>query len=137
MHESANNPYRPYQPYRPLALLARGIPRLPLLISIVVLFAIIPPGTLSHGPDLCLWRHVLGVTACPACGTTRALVAFFHGQFGQAIAFNHNVVLTAPALLALIGSDLMIFLGRARARWRISPSRILSLGTGRLPGRAA
>jgi hypothetical protein len=35
----------------------------------------------------------------------RALAAFFHGHFAQALAFNRNVVVTAPLLLALFVQD--------------------------------
>jgi len=60
---------------------------------------------LQRGPDLCLWRHLFGVASCPACGSARALAAFFHGHFAQALVFNRNVLVTAPLLLTLAGRD--------------------------------
>ena len=76
---------------------------LPLTIAIL---ALISPETLTRGPDLCVWRHLFHLSACPACGSTRALAAFFHGHFGQALAFNRNVVVTAPLLVGLLLDNL-------------------------------
>ena len=88
-----------------MALFCRGVPRL-LAVGIVVTgFCILPPEALSRGPDLCLWRKLLHLAACPACGSTRALAAFFHGRFGDALAYNRNVLVTAPLLLALAAKD--------------------------------
>jgi hypothetical protein len=88
-----------------MALFCRGVPRL-LAVGIVVTgFCILPPEALSRGPDLCLWRKLLHLAACPACGSTRALAAFFHGRFGDALAYNRNVLVTAPLLIALAAKD--------------------------------
>jgi len=88
-----------------VALFCRGMPRL-LAISIVVAgFCILSPEALSRGPDLCLWRRLLHLAACPACGSTRALAAFFHGRWGEALAYNRNVLITAPVLIALAVKD--------------------------------
>jgi hypothetical protein len=76
---------------------------LPLTLAIL---AAVSPETLTRGPDLCLWRHLFHLSACPACGSTRALAAFFHGHLGQALAFNRNVVVTAPLLVGLLLDDL-------------------------------
>jgi hypothetical protein len=102
---------------RPLALFARGIPRPVALLAAVVTFAAVPPEAFARGPALCLWRFVFQVAACPACGSTRALAAFFHGRFTEALAFNRNVIVTAPLILALLGSDLLRSVGNARRGW--------------------
>ena len=81
---------------------ASRIPRLLALGLALVGFCFLSPETLAGSPDLCLWRHIFHLSACPACGSTRALAAFFHGDFAQALAFNRNVVLTAPLLVALL-----------------------------------
>ena len=88
-----------------VALFARGMPRWIVLLAALLAFCLVPPETWARAPNLCLWRHLFQVAACPACGTTRALAAFFHGQFARALAFNRNVVVTAPGLLALLGLD--------------------------------
>ena len=67
-------------------------------------FCLIPLDTWMRAPDLCLWRRFFHLAACPACGSTRALVAFFHGEWSAAWKYNANVVITAPALLALVVS---------------------------------
>jgi len=85
---------------------AKGIPRWAVLAGALGVFALVSPETLAHGPDLCLWRHLFHLSACPACGSTRALAAFFHGHFGQALAFNRNIVVTAPLLVGLLLDDL-------------------------------
>jgi hypothetical protein len=35
----------------------------------------------------------------------RALAAFFHGRWGEALAYNRNVLVTAPLLVALAVKD--------------------------------
>lgn len=71
----------------------------------LVVFVAVPPEILARGPDLCLWKHLFRLTACPACGSTRALAAFFHGRPRDALAFNRNVVVTAPFLVGLLVWD--------------------------------
>jgi Protein of unknown function (DUF2752) len=88
-----------------MALFARGLPRLAVLFVALAAFCLIPPEFLARGPDLCVWRHLLHVAACPACGSTRALAAFFHGRLRQALGYNRNVILTGPGLLILIVMD--------------------------------
>ncbi len=87
-------------------LFCRRLPRAAVLLPAVVFFCLAPPEALARGPALCLWQHLLHLAACPACGSTRALAAFFHGRFRDAFAFNHNVVVTAPLLLGLLAADL-------------------------------
>ena len=84
---------------------AGGIPRLAVLLFAVGTFSLIAPETLARGPSLCLWRHLFYPSACPACGTLRALTAFFHGSLGEALAFNRNVLITAPTLVGLVAVD--------------------------------
>ena len=74
--------------------------------------ALLSPETLGRGPDLCLWRHLFHLSACPACGSTRALAAFFHGNLRQALAFNRNVLVTAPLLVGMLLDDLRRAVGR-------------------------
>ena len=88
-----------------MPLFARGLPRLGVLLLLVAAFCLIPPELLSRGPDLCVWRKLLHIAACPACGSTRALAAFFHGRWQEGFAYNRNVVLTAPGILFLILRD--------------------------------
>jgi hypothetical protein len=35
----------------------------------------------------------------------RALAAFCHGRWGEALAYNRNVLVTAPVLIALAAKD--------------------------------
>jgi len=88
-----------------MALFSRGVPRLSAVAFMLAGFCILPPEALSRGPDLCLWRWLFHVAACPACGTLRALAAFFHGRFGDALAYNRNVLVTGPGLIALAVRD--------------------------------
>ena len=88
-------------------LFSKGIPRWLVLSFALASCCAIPPGLLARGPNLCIWRGLFHLAACPACGTTRALVAFFHGQFAQALAFNRNVVITAPGLIILLALDIL------------------------------
>jgi len=93
-----------------MALFSRGVPRLLAVAIVVAGFCIVPPEALSRGPDLCLWRRLLHLAACPACGSTRALAAFFHGRWGEAMAYNRNVLVTAPLLVMLAAKDALTVL---------------------------
>ncbi len=85
---------------------AKEIPRLAVLAMAIAFLCIVPPEALARGPNLCLWSHLFHIAHCPACGSTRALAAFFHGQMAQALAYNRNVLVTGPLLLLLFISDL-------------------------------
>ena len=77
-----------------------------LAVAVVLAgFCLLPPEALSGGPDFCLWRILLHLGACPACGSMHALAAFFHGRFGDALAYNRNVLVTAPGFIALAVKD--------------------------------
>ncbi len=90
-----------------MASFSRGIPRLFFLAIALTGFCLASPQVVSNGPNLCLWRTLFHLPACPACGSTRALAAFFHGQFAQALAYNRNVAITAPGLLLLLAQDVL------------------------------
>jgi Protein of unknown function (DUF2752) len=77
-------------------------------------FVAVPPDVLGHGPDICLWKHLFQLAACPACGSTRALSAMFHGHLTQALAYNRNVVVTGPLLIGLLLQDAVRGLGKLR-----------------------
>jgi hypothetical protein len=85
---------------------ARRLPRLAVLLAVLGFVSLASAPALERGPTLCLWRWLFHLSACPACGSTRALEAFVHGRWAEAWAFNHNVVVTAPALLLLLARDL-------------------------------
>ncbi len=82
------------------------------LVLALACFCFLPPHHLALGAYLCIWRRLFHLAACPACGSTQALAALFHGRLSEAVAFNPNVVVTAPGLLALIASDLRQVIGR-------------------------
>lgn len=100
-------------------MFAQGIPRVAVLLGALAGLCLVPPELLARGPDLCLWRHLFHIAVCPACGSTRALAAFFHGHLRQAFAYNRNIVVTAPALIALIVHDLA-----AMARRQVTLGRL-------------
>jgi hypothetical protein len=78
-----------------------------VLLLAIGFFCVVRPEALARGPALCLWRTIFHLAACPACGSTRALAAFFHGRFSDALAFNRNVIVTAPLLLGLVAADVL------------------------------
>jgi len=88
-----------------MAVFCKGISRWMVLSLAVLVLMAVPPEVLARGPDLCLWKHLFRIQACPACGSTRALAAFFHGQLTQALAYNRNVLLTGPLLIGLLLQD--------------------------------
>jgi hypothetical protein len=89
-------------------------------------FCLIPLDAWTALPSLCLWRKLFHVSACPACGTTRALAAFFQGEWAAAWKYNANVLVTAPGLLALLARDSMHLWKKIRS----TPSSSLRSGTG-------
>ena len=88
-----------------MAIFSKGISRLTVLALAIAVFVAVPPEMMARGPDICLWKHLFHLAACPACGSTRALAAFFHGRLTQALAYNRNVVVTGPLLIGLLASD--------------------------------
>jgi len=95
-----------------MALFCRGVPRLLPVAIMIAGFCLLPPEAFSRGPDLCLWKSLFHLGACPACGSLHALAAFFHGRFGEALAYNRNVLITAPGLVALAVGDALSVGGR-------------------------
>ena len=81
---------------------------------VITIFCALPPEFLSRGPNLCLWRSLFHCAACPACGTLRALAAFFHGRVSEALAYNRNVLVTAPVLIALAAQDVFRVIRKKR-----------------------
>jgi len=96
-----------------MPVFSKGIPRWVVLSLALAIFTTVPPEVFAHGPDICLWRHLFHLAACPACGSTRALAAFFHGHLALALAYNRNVVVTAPLSIGLLAQDLVRLLRRA------------------------
>jgi hypothetical protein len=89
-------------------------------------FCLIPLETWTYGPNLCLWTQLFPIGACPACGSTRALVAFFHGDWSAAWKYNANIIVTAPGLLTLLAHDG----ARLWKEVRSNPSSRLRSGAG-------
>jgi len=91
--------------------LARPVIPAPRLIAALALFIALAGAALlffrdpATSPGLfppCLWHASTG-TACPGCGSTRALHHFLHGRFVVALSFNAVglvVLLTTVAVLA-------------------------------------
>jgi len=88
-----------------MELFSKGVARWVVLSVTLVVFVLVPPEMLGRGPDLCLWKHLFHINACPACGSTRALAAFFHGHLSQALVYNRNIVVTGPVFLILLAQD--------------------------------
>ena len=83
---------------------SHDVVRAALVLLALGAFCLIPLDTWMRAPDLCLWRRLFHLAACPACGSTRALVSFFHGEWSAAWQYNANVVVTAPGVVALVVS---------------------------------
>jgi branched-subunit amino acid transport protein len=61
-------------------------------------------------PSLCIWKKIFGF--CPACGTLRALNAFFHGQVKEALSYNINVLGIVPVIFVILTADLLRIIRR-------------------------
>lgn len=88
-----------------MPLFSNGVPRWVVLSLAVAGLVLVPPQVWGRGPDICVWKHLFHLSACPACGSTRALAAFFHGHLAQALAYNRNVLITGPLLIGLLLRD--------------------------------
>jgi hypothetical protein len=102
-----------------MELFSKGIARWMVLSLALAAFVLIPPEVLGRGPDLCLWKQLFHITACPACGSTRALAAFFHGNFSQALDYNRNVLVTGPLFVILLAHDTMRCFRKPEAHPRV------------------
>jgi len=103
-----------------MPIFSKGISRWMVLSLALALFVAVPPEVLARGPDVCLWKHLFRLAACPACGSTRALAAFFHGHLAQALAYNRNVIVTGPLLICLLLHDVVSGVrGRAFRRAKV------------------
>lgn len=56
-------------------------------------------------PDFCIWERLFGY--CPANGTTRALNAFFHGKWEEAIRYNLNILAVIPIITGILILDIL------------------------------
>ena len=56
----------------------------------------------------CIWEKLFGY--CPANGTTRALNAFFHGKWEEAVRYNLNVVAVIPIIIGMLVTDILRFI---------------------------
>gem|GEM_PF-376353 len=74
-----------------------------IVVPIILLSVLagLSPEQLSQMPIMCLSRNIFGIE-CLGCGMTRAISALLHGNFSQAIHYNHFVVLLVPIILASI-----------------------------------
>jgi len=70
-----------------------------ILVGLFAL-ALIPSSALGAMPSLCLWHRLH--LPCWGCGSVRALASLVHGHPARAWEYNHNIILTAPLLLALL-----------------------------------
>ncbi len=61
-------------------------------------------------PDFCIWERIFGY--CPADGTTRALNAFFHGEWEQSILYNVNILLVIPMIVGILVVDILTLIKR-------------------------
>lgn len=56
-------------------------------------------------PNFCIWEMLFGY--CPANGTTRALSAFLHGRWEEAMRYNLNVLAVLPIITSILIMDIL------------------------------
>ena len=88
----------------------------PLARVVVISAAVILLSTMDvrswELPELCLWERIFGW--CPARGTTRALNAFFHGDWGSAVRFNLNIIFLIPVIAGMVAVDIVRIVKQAK-----------------------
>jgi len=100
--------------------------RIALLLAVMVALTVVPPSLVERLPSVCLNHRLFGW--CPGCGSLRALVRFFHGDFAGAVRFNPNVLVTAPLLVLLLLDGLRRAL---RSKWQALSAACKPAGAGR------
>jgi len=68
-----------------------------LILSLTIVFFLIPKEFLGETYPICLFRLILN-KECPGCGTTRAFWSVLHLDFAAAYEYNKLVVITFPLL---------------------------------------
>ena len=51
--------------------------------------------------SFCIFKHITGIP-CPSCGSTRATLLLFHGEFGKSISLNPFGIITNILILVSI-----------------------------------
>ncbi|MBL7054502.1 DUF2752 domain-containing protein [Candidatus Woesearchaeota archaeon] len=92
------------------------------LSSVLVIFSVVPTGSLNYLPIRCVFKHFLlplifngncpadGVFAqcnCPACGMTRAMSRLLHGDISGAYNFNKLIFIVFFVIVSLIVINLV------------------------------
>jgi hypothetical protein len=49
-----------------MAGFSKGIARWMVLSGALAIFVLVPPEILARGPDICLWKRLFHIAACPA-----------------------------------------------------------------------
>lgn len=73
--------------------------------SIIIIVLIFVDVSSLGFPNFCIWEMFFGY--CPANGTTRALNAFFHGKWEEAIKYNLNVLVAIPLIIGILVADIL------------------------------
>ncbi len=76
-----------------------------ILSLITITLLILPADFFDSGSSICL-SVVLFDKQCYACGLTRAVQHFIHGEFATAYMYNKLVVIVLPLIIGLIGYEL-------------------------------
>lgn len=66
------------------------------IILIIVLYCI----PIEKADRLCLYKMITG-NECWNCGMTRAFLSILHLQFGNALAYNYNVIIVFPLTVTI------------------------------------
>ena len=88
---------RSHKSYFPLILLGM------LMLGCVVVYLFFDPTT-NHWMPQCPFHQLTGWN-CPVCGLQRAMYAFLHGRFWEAMSYNYFMVLFLPYVMALFFAE--------------------------------
>jgi len=68
-----------------------------ILISIPILFVLLPASIFEKGTSVCLFHGIFGIN-CLGCGTIRAISSIFHFEFVNAFDYNRSIIIVFPLL---------------------------------------
>ena len=68
--------------------------------------------TALNNQSFCIFKNITGIP-CPSCGSTRATLLLFHGEFGKSISINpFGIITNLLILLSIVWMVMDIILSR-------------------------
>lgn len=80
--------------------------RLGVCVAAAVILAALPVESLDSATSICIIKALTG-RPCLGCGFTHAVSALLHGGFGDAVRYNHLILLAVPLVMGTVVRDMV------------------------------